>query len=176
MLTSSFVFPSIIATFPISLRTTPKKFCQFLLCCGDFGLFSGSTYTFQLFFICSIGSSGGGGGSCCKNLARISISFSESIHFLHQLGIPRGVPYVMNTFIPSFPNNLVLFSGRREGPVAPLRGTSWHPAHLLKYIFLAISISSGVIGGGGGNFSAKNLYGALYKYPVLSVFSTKFFW
>jgi hypothetical protein len=27
----------------------------------------------------------------------------------------------------------------------------------LKNIFLAISISSGVIGGGGGNFSAKNL-------------------
>jgi hypothetical protein len=146
-----------MATFPTFLRTTPKKFCQFLLCCGDFGLFSVSTYTFQHFFMCFIGSSGGGGGSCCRNLSRISISFSEIIPCLPQSGIPRGVPYVINTFIPSVPNNLVLFSGRREGPVAPLRRTPWHPAHLLKNICLAISISSGVIGGGGGNFSAKNL-------------------
>jgi len=70
-----FCISVIMATFPTSLRTNPKKFCQFLLCCGDFFLFSVSTYTFQLFFICFIGISGGGGGSCCRNLSRISILF-----------------------------------------------------------------------------------------------------
>ena len=83
-----------MATLPASLKTMPKKFCQFLLCSGFLGLWAGGTISLQLSVICSNGNSGGTGGGFWRNLAIIFISSAEKSPL--KLGIPPPVPLVMN--------------------------------------------------------------------------------